>query len=247
MPVGAIIGGAVIAGGATIAASHSNSKAINNATAAQQDSTAQQIAYQTQARAENTAALSPFMARGNVAGDTINAALGLGGPAPGTTAAVGTAGQNPQQAALAAYEIFKQSTGYQSRLNEGDASQRALYAGNGVYQSGARDKALARFNQDYASREFGNWMGGLQGQQQIGFGGASALAGVSQNFANNASNISQNGANTAASAAALTANNNNAALGSLTGILGNTTGALSSYKSQAWNPYANGYEFGPQG
>lgn len=229
MPPLAIAGvaAAAIGAGSTLISANKNSKAIKQATQTQQASEAQQLAFQERARAENTAALTPYMARGNAAGDIYSAALGV----PGTTA--GATG------ALEAYEIFKKSVGYESRLQEGQRGQGALYAGNGVYQSGARDKALARFNQDYASREFGNWMGGLDNQQRIGFGSASALAGVSQTFADRASDISQSGANFAGQAAVARAQNQGALWSGLANAAGSAVGALSSYKTPTYQtpPY----------
>jgi hypothetical protein len=220
-------------------ASKKNSKAIKQASAAQQSSEAAQIGFQREARAQNTAALSPFMQRGNIAGETINAALGLG-YSPGYSATTG-APTDPAGAATNAYELFKQSTGYSTRLQEGQRGQGALYGAKGVYQSGARDKALAQFNQNFASGEFGNWMGALGNQQSIGFGGASALAGVSQTAANNLSQISQNSADTASQAAIARAQNSGALFTGLAGIAGQTVGALSSYQrpQTAYNPALN--------
>ncbi len=277
MPVGAIIGAGALTAGATAYSSSKNSHAINKATQGQQQSDREQLQFQRDAYNMNTANLSPYMARGNAAGNAINALLGLGGtpatavttpalPAPATgTAALShglpgwggyrqplpdrgpvtdgpvaagttahtttTPGQTPAQAAAAAYEIFKQSTGYTTRLDQGQRTLASNYFGGGVGQSGAAVKAALRYGQDYASNEFGNYIGALQGQQQIGLGGASALAGVSQTFANNASNISQNGADAAAQAAVARARNSGALWSGLAGTVGNTVGALSSYST----------------
>lgn len=233
-----IIGGAIAAAGAVGAAaltSKSNSKAINTSVAAQQRSEDAQLGFQREARAENTAALSPFMQRGNVAGETINAALGLG-YSPGYSASVG-APSDPAAAATNAYELFKKSTGYETRFNEGNRSLAANYFGGGVGQSGAAVKAALRYGQGFASNEFGNWLGALGGQQQIGFGGASALAGVSQTFADRAGQISQNGADMTSEAAVARARNQGALWTGLAGTLGQTAGALSSYRP-TYSPYA---------
>lgn len=274
MPPALIAGAVAIAGaGASIYSAGKNSKAIKKATAVQQQSTDQQIAFQQQARAENTAALSPWMQRGNVAGETINAALGVGGaltsPAgapPGTLTVPYNGGypdagqypgyngmapeisaswmpaqpaapqpqQNPAQAAASAYEIFKNSVGYQTRLQEGQRGQGAMYSALGTYQSGARDKALARFNQNFASNEFGNWLGYLGNQQSLGFASASALAGVAQGSADRMGAISQNSADTASQAAIARAANSGALMTSLAGTAGNAVGALSSYRQPTY-------------
>jgi hypothetical protein len=272
MPPGVILGvSALVGAGASILGAKSNNKAINKATDAQTASTAEQTALQRDIYGQNKAALSPFMQRGNVAGDTIMAALGLGGTAtapqaglptpalavpynggypdaaqypgyagqhpwlmqqgqgalgqqqvgaPGTTA---QPGQSPQQAATNAYEMFKQSTGYQTRFGEGMRALNAGYAGAGVVQSGAAQKAALRFGQDFASNEFGNWMGYLGNQQGVGFAGASALSGVGQGFADRMGDISQNNANATAQAAALRAQNKGALYTGLAGIAGGLT------------------------
>lgn len=283
--IGAGIAAAATVGGAALTSS-ANKKATNKAVAAQQSSDAQQLAYQREARDKNEAALSPFMQRGNVAGDQINALLGLGGSAqtlptqqpgilaqyqgenpdtsahglgrgyetvggdpfgfnktryeavnggPGTiqnfgaTQAPQQARQTPQQAAMAAYDIFKNSTGYQTRLKEGQGALAANYFGGGVGQSGAAMKAAIRYGNDYAGNYFDNYIGQLGNQQNLGFAGASALSGVSQNFANNASNISQNGANILSQAAIARAQNSGALYTGIAGAIGNVAGSLSSY------------------
>lgn len=283
--IAGVVAGAATIGGAVLT-SKSNSKAVKASTAAQQQSEAAQIGYQREADARNLQYLTPWMSRGNQAGDTIMAALGLGGtvpqtgappptgaltvpysggypdasaypgynggglqmqdywsgadapmpagfngalqnPAPGQT--MQPAGTSPQQAALSAYEIFKQSTGYQSRLQEGQRGQGAMYSALGTYQSGARDKALARFNQDYASNEFGNWLGALGNQQGLGFAGASALAGVSQGSADRLSDISGRSADFATQAAIARAQNKGALYTGIAGAVGSAVGSLSSY------------------
>lgn len=211
----AAVGSAVIGGGASLIAAGKNSKAIDKSTAAQQQSDAENRALQREVYASNEAHLNPFIERGNAAGGVINSALGLGGGS----------------AATDAYNAFKQSTGYQDRLTEGYRGVNSAYAGRGLLQSGAAQKALLRYGQSQASGEFGNWLGALGNQQGVGLSGASALAGVGQSYANNMGAINQNSANFAGQAAVAQANNSNSALGSIANIAGNTVGALSSYGS----------------
>lgn len=287
MPIGigaAVLGSAAIAGGATLAASKSNSKAVKNASNVQAQSAADQNALQRDIYGKNQAALSPFMQRGNAAGDQINALLGLGGPAQASVSpqggqglptqqpfqaapfdAIGNAalgqskpwlmqggggfmptqptaqaagqqpGQSPAAAATNAYEIFKQSAGYQTRLDEGNRSLASNYFGGGVGQSGAAMKAALKYGQNFASNEFGNYLGQLGNQQGVGFAGASALAGVGQNYANNMGNISQNNANMQSQAAIANAQNRGALYTGLAGIAGNAAGTLSSYRQPQYN------------
>ncbi len=107
----------------------------------------------------------------------------------GNPVTVGTQGQpapqSAQQAANDAFNIFKNSTGYQFRVNEGMNALNSGYAGSGLLQSGAALKALDDYRQNMASNEFGNYMAYLGNQQGVGLSAGSAVAGVSQNYANN--------------------------------------------------------------
>lgn len=199
---------------------------------------------------QNAAALSPFMTRGNAAGDQINALLGLstGGqslPAqqPLQAANSNYAGlqfnpmtgfpvkfngntfeglkrnalmmQQPLQSPTAtpqsandAFDIFRNSTGYQFRLGEGMNALNSGYAGAGVLQSGDAMRAAQEYGQNFASNEFGNYMGYLSNQQGVGLAGTSALAGVGQNYVNNVSANNQNAGDAAANAYLIKGQNN---------------------------------------
>lgn len=285
------------AGIGSFLSSKSQSKATSKAAQTAAD-TSLQVAQQNNALAagiynENKTALSPYMARGNAAGDQINALLGIGGPqqpaapqtAPQVTslysgsnpaaapigwqafnnqtagqstdellarvdamrAARGYAAQNPQpyrdqlldsfpvddgpqtqpyaatqapqaapaaaqsvaspQAAQSAFDTFRNSTGYQFRLGEGANALNSLYAGSGTLRSGAAARALQDYGQNMASQEFGNYMGYLGNQQGVGLAGASALAGVGQNYANSVMANNQNAGDTAINAALYKAGN----------------------------------------
>lgn len=226
----AILGSAVIGAGASFLGSKKNSKAINQATQAQQQASATDAALQREIYGENKAALSPFMARGNIAGDTISAALGLPGR-PGQTI-------GPTSAA-SAYELFKESTGYATRFNEGMRALNSGYAGRGVLQSGAAVRSALRYGQEFASNEFGNWLGALGNQQGVGFAGASALAGVSQGFADRMGALGRDSADSAAQAAIARAQNSGALWSGLAGIAGNAVGALSSYRPNPVSGWGN--------
>lgn len=117
-------------------------------------------------------------------------------------------GQTAQQAAEDAFDIFRNSTGYQFRVNEGMDALNSGFAGSGLLQSGAALRSLDDYRQGMASAEFGNYLGQLGNQQAIGFGGASALAGVGQNFANNVTMMNTQNANNQANAAIARAQNN---------------------------------------
>jgi hypothetical protein len=255
----AAIGLAAAAGGSVLSAS-SQKKAASKAA-----DTSLQVASQNNALAQNIygqnqQALSPYMQRGNAAGEQMNALLGLGGaansnqalptqqpmqqqamggqnalmaskpwlssgfggsgvqfaePQMGYTPQQGTmppqsgfGGQTAQQAAGNAFDIFRNSTGYQFRLGEGMNALNSGYAGAGVLQSGDALIKANEYGQNFASNEFGNYMGYLGNQQGVGLGGASALAGVGQNYVNTISN-NNNNAGTAQANAQLVAGQNN--------------------------------------
>jgi hypothetical protein len=117
-------------------------------------------------------------------------------------------GQTSQQAAEGAFDQFRNSTGYQFRLNEGMNALNSGFAGNGVLRSGARDRSAMQLNQNMASGEFANYFNMLSNQQGVGAGAASASAGVGQNFANNAGNLMMGNADNQANAAIARAQNN---------------------------------------
>lgn len=117
-------------------------------------------------------------------------------------------GQSPQQAAQNAFDIFRNSTGYQFRLGQGMDAINGGYAGAGTLQSGAALKAINDYGQNMASQEFGNYLGYLGNQQGVGLSGGSALAGVGQNFANSLTAINDNRASAIGNAALVRGNNN---------------------------------------
>lgn len=53
---------------------------------------------------------------------------------------------------------FKQSPGYQFRLNEGMDAIDRVAASRGMYDSGDTGKALLRYNQNYATNEYDNFL-----------------------------------------------------------------------------------------
>ncbi len=74
--------------------------------------------------------------------------------------------------------------GYQFRLSEGEKGINRMAAGRGSFDSGATLKALNRYNQDYATGEYGNV-----------FNRNALLAGVGQTATNATGNYGANAAN----------------------------------------------------
>ncbi|QZP07770.1 hypothetical protein [Caenibius sp. WL] len=277
--VGVAVGAAVGIGGAVASSSAAskNRKAINKATDAQVQANQDSLALQQAIYNQNYGLLSPYVGRGNVAGDYYNALLGLpAAPAqtfqpannngtgyvntpngimpassvtgngalptfdfsngtitlpPGSTSIYAPQNANqPTQApatptvkpvtAQQAFNTYKNITGYQFRLNEGNNGVNAGYAANGMLQSGAAQKALAEYNQNLASAEFNNYMTLLGNQAGMGLSAGSALAGVGQGFANAATGINQNTANAIGQGAIANANNSNAGTAGILGAIG---------------------------
>ena len=206
----AIIGGVSLIGTAVSASSASKASDTASTTAANNNALQKQI-YDT-----NAATLSPYEQTGNKAGSALNSLLGL---------------SSDPTAANAAFDAYKGSTEYQSRLTQGQNSVTAALGSKGLLDSGAGQKALLNYGQTAASNEFGNYAGYLQGQQQTGLAAASAQAGVGQNYANAVSANNNAASNVAGNAALSQASSVNSALGNITSAYGYSQGLGSSYDS----------------
>lgn len=207
MVAAAIVGAAVVGAGASVAASSSASKNAKNTAAANNS-------LQLDIYNQNKAALAPYMSAGGPATKAINALLGLEGD---PTAAKG------------ALKSYYDSTGYDSRLKEGQKSVTAALGSRGLLESGAAQKSLLKYGQEYASGEFGKYLGYLSNQQQVGLTAASAQAGVGQGYANAVTNNNNNASNTASNAALANAGSINGALSSALSAYGLSKGMASSY------------------
>lgn len=130
--------------------------------------------------------------------------------------------------ALAAQNAFKQyqdSTGYQFRMGEGMNALNSGYAAKGLLNSGAAQKAALQYGQNIGSAEFGNYLGYLGNQQGLGLGGASALAGVGQNYVNTVSANNNSAGSAAANAALVKGTANGQMWGSIANGMGNVFGS----------------------
>lgn len=169
---------------------------------------------------------SSAMATGSSALDLMRAQVANGtAPTtlnPSTTGTVTGASVNPGQA----FDAFRNSTGYNFRLSEGQNAVNSGYAGSGLVRSGAALRGLSDYNQNMASAEFGNWLGALEGASNRGLGAASAQAGVGQSYANNVSNINAANAATQAQLAISRANSTAGAIGALGQIGGYAAGSI---------------------
>lgn len=151
-----------------------------------------------------------------------------GTPAPTTPA---TPAVTPQTA-TSALDNFANSAGMQFQLQQGTNALNNMYAAHGLLQSGAAMKGINDYAQQTAlNNYFMPYMGLLGGQQSVGAGAASSIAGVGQNFGNAAAAINgqmgnalQGGADAAGNAALLRGQNN----ANMYGSIGSALGGLAS-------------------
>lgn len=270
------IGAAASLGGAALSSS-AQKRAANKAADVATQTSAENNALARDIYGQNKQALAPFMQRGNVAGDYINAMLGIpstqigtmggqqsqptyqpnqivrygedygfsptqvgmvggdyrgqvtnGGFLPqrfsptaqGNMTASGGISIQPQgvttQNAQDAFGKYIKNSDYGFQFGQGSNALNSGYAGAGTLQSGAAMKAMEKFRQDLQSGYRNEYMGALGNQQGVGLSGASALAGVGQNYANSMTNNNNAAGNALA----------NAALANGSGGFGNALGAI---------------------
>lgn len=127
--------------------------------------------------------MNDYGAPGMMVQDAPMQGFGANALASGGVSPTATQPMTAQQAADHGFELFKRSSGFQNRFNSAIDGVSSAYAGIGGFQSGAAAKALQDRAGQVAGEEFANYMNALGGQQAVGAGSASALAGVGQNFA----------------------------------------------------------------
>jgi hypothetical protein len=158
------------------------------------------------------------------------------------TTAAPAAGGGGTTSALGAWDQFRQGTNYQWRLNEGMRGLDASLASEGMSNSGAAVREAMKLGQNMASAEIGNYMNLLAGQQQMGMGAASAVAGVGQNYAGAVNANTMNAANATSNAALVAGANNASVYGAAANGIGQIVGAAGSsynrpvYTTPPYNP-----------
>lgn len=248
----AVIGGA-IAGVGAIGSAAVGSKAAKSAAKSAQASADQAAAVQREIYGENRDILTPYIQRGDVAGDYVNAFLGLpGAPAPaqpqsaqnafsyvnipgvGMVPVPGyqqpTVSAQPAQPSVTqgdaqnAFRNYITNSDYGFQFGEGSNAINSGYAGAGTLQSGAAMKDLERFRQDLQSGYRGEFLNAIGNQQGVGLSAGSALAGVGQNYANSLGTVYMNNGANQANAALLKGQNIGNAINSLATIGANIWG-----------------------
>jgi hypothetical protein len=126
--------------------------------------------------------------------------------------------------AMGAYNSFANSAGIQSQMQ----ALNQNYAAKGLLQSGAAMKGI---QQNALTNYFLPYLGLLGGQQGVGAGAASSIAGVGTNFGNTAAGIANgmsnaigNGADAASNSALLRGQNS----ANMWGTIGSSLGGLAS-------------------
>jgi hypothetical protein len=102
---------------------------------------------------------------------------------------------------------FQADPGYGFRVSEGEKAIQRAASGRGGLYSGATLKALARFNQDTASGEYGNAYNRYNTNQSNQFNRLASIAGLGQTATNQVGQAGQNAYGTIASAGANASNN----------------------------------------
>lgn len=176
--VGSAIGG--------ISSANAQKNAANKAADVSLQTARENNALTREIYGENKAMISPFVNTGTQANALLSGAAGLSDP---------TAYRN-------AFRDYIGNSDYGFQFGQGANRINSGFAGAGTLQSGAAMKALEDYRQNLQSgyrNEFNSLLGNQQG---VGLSGASALAGVGQNFVNTIS-ANNNAAGTAAANAAL--------------------------------------------
>lgn len=217
---------------AATAAQQQQLDAARTATTNQQNTTNQQLGTQKQIYDEQQAAQKPYQDTGNLALKE----LGSGALDGGKLVAPWTKSFDPSTVTM--------DPGFQMRLDAGNKALMNQMSARGDTLGSNTTKALARFNQDYTSQEYGNAYGRAQQQYQEAYNEFNtnqqrqiqplmSLAGLGQNAnAAAASSGNQYGSNVASIAQQGTSNVN--------GLNANAADRAGEYGTQGANASASG-------
>lgn len=158
--------GALLGAGASILGGLFGANAADKAADAQLQAAREATQLQRYMYDTSRSDMLPWLDAGKTALGTYMSELGLGEGATGPSNA------------------FKETPGYQWRVQQGEQGVLNNLSAMGMKNSGRALKSLETFRQGIASEEYGNWLNRIagvagQGQQQ-----ANSMAGYSQNAAN---------------------------------------------------------------
>ncbi|MET3287047.1 UNVERIFIED_ORG: hypothetical protein ABIC34_003868 [Sphingomonas sp. 1057] len=220
MGIAAAIGvGAAATIGATAVGLSASTKAAN----ASRDAAAASNALQQQIYNSNKDTLSPSITSGNKATSVIDGLLGTGGDSAASESALNT---------------WRNSTGYQFAIKQGQNSVTAALGQKGLTDSGAALKALTQYGQNTENQNLQTYLGNLQTQQVNGTSAAAALAGVGTDYGKTVAATNATAADATAQAAQSSANTITSALNNASSIAGlaSSYGAKSSAQALGASP-----------
>lgn len=119
--------------------------------------------------------------------------------------------------------------GYQFRLSEGAKALERSAASKGMSLSGAQQQALSRYNQGFASNEYGNVYNRYNTDQNTQYNRLASMAGLGQTANNTLANVGMNTANQIGSNQLGAGNANAAAWTAGTGALSNGLNSWNNY------------------
>lgn len=209
MPVGAMLGlGAGAAGGGLAAASAiggiASAAAAARGAKAQSNAAQADMDFQRETRDMILQRLKPYEEAGGVGNQAFLYEMGLG--------------TKPTLPGGMEYGGFTKTPGYDFRLREGQDAIQASAAARGGLNSGATMQALQRDAQDYASAEYGNFLGRLGGLQALGVNAAQMSGNAAQNAAAGISNAFADLGNARSAGAVGMSNALNTGINNITGI-----------------------------
>lgn len=182
MPIGAVIGAAVIGAGASIISG-------NKAAKAQKDAANASIVESRRQYDQDRADYAPWRAAGE-----------------GALSRLTTSMTDPSKSA------FMESPGYQYRIDQATKAVQNSAAARGQLASGATMKALNRVIQGEASSEYGNWWNQNAGLAGVGQAAVNATSQSGQNASNNIINANRDAGNARASSYANTGSSINSGI-----------------------------------
>jgi hypothetical protein len=189
---GAIVGSAVVGAGASAISAGKGAKAQLTASREANQVTLAQLAQQQKQYEQDRADLAPYRDAGYTA---------LGQLASGTA----TGGEFNRRFTM---DDFEADPGFAFRMAEGTKALENSGSARGGVLSGAAQKALARYSQDYASSEYGKAYDRFNNDTTTRYNRLASIAGVGQTAVN--TGISAGQANQSAQAAGTQAIANNA-------------------------------------
>lgn len=162
----------------------------------------------------NAAMMQPTVDRGNAAGASYNALLGLGGDTAAATAGL---------------QAYKNLMGSDYRLGQGVKAIDASAAAKGGLLSGAALKGLDDYQHSFDAQDAQGYLASLDNQQRIGVADQSALAGQGNILTSNVSANNNTSSAAAQEAARAKAAGINSLIGTGIGLASSfATGGLSS-------------------